>query len=47
MNYADGTQNVYESFGSANLNKMREVKRKYDPTNFFGKYWHGGYKIPS
>jgi hypothetical protein len=45
MNYALGSQPVLHSIGAANEAKMRLVQKTYDPSNLYGKYWVGGYKL--
>ncbi len=44
MNYASGHQDVYRG---TDLKRFWETKRKYDPLNFFGQHWAGGFKLPS
>ncbi|KAL7907598.1 hypothetical protein GGI35DRAFT_454455 [Trichoderma velutinum] len=47
LNYADGKQPVYErSITPGDMEKMREVKKAYDPAGIFDKLWRGGYKLP-
>jgi FAD/FMN-containing dehydrogenase len=45
LNYALPWQKVYESFGDANHQKMKDVKKRYDPNNVFGRLWPGGFKL--
>lgn len=45
MNYAAGSQNVYDGLGAGNREKMVEIKERYDPENVFGRYWRGGFKL--
>ncbi|KAI3621671.1 fad binding domain-containing protein [Moniliophthora roreri] len=45
LNYAQPWQKVYESFGPANLKKYKDLKKKFDPENVFGKLWPGGFKL--
>ncbi|KAF3066808.1 putative FAD-linked oxidoreductase, partial [Trichoderma lentiforme] len=47
LNYADGSQPVYErSVTPGNMEKMREIKKAYDPAGIFDRLWRGGYKLP-
>ncbi|ESK84369.1 fad binding domain-containing protein [Moniliophthora roreri MCA 2997] len=45
LNYALPWQPVYESFGAANHQKLKDLKNQYDPENVFGRLWPGGYKL--
>ncbi|ESK85734.1 fad binding domain-containing protein [Moniliophthora roreri MCA 2997] len=45
LNYVLPWQPVYESFGAANLQKMKDLKNQYDPENVFGRLWPGGFKL--
>ncbi|KAJ8508269.1 hypothetical protein ONZ45_g9441 [Pleurotus djamor] len=45
INYALPDQNVYESYGAANLRRLRDIKRKYDSGDVFGRLWKGGFKF--
>ncbi|KAJ6601612.1 hypothetical protein B0H10DRAFT_1958381 [Mycena sp. CBHHK59/15] len=45
LNYALGTQDVMDSVGNENLERMKRIKMRYDPQNLFGKYWVGGFKL--
>lgn len=44
-NYALPDQKVYDSYGAANVKKLREIKAKYDPKKVFDKFWSGGFKL--
>ena len=44
-NDATYSQNPMESFGSANVDKLRAVSRKYDPNQVFQKLQNGGFKL--
>ncbi|KAL7786490.1 hypothetical protein V8C43DRAFT_308069 [Trichoderma afarasin] len=47
LNYADGSQPVYErSVTPGDMEKMREIKKAYDPAGIFDRLWRGGYKLP-
>lgn len=47
LNYADGSQPVYErSVTPGDMEKMREIKKAYDPAGIFDTLWRGGYKLP-
>lgn len=45
LNYAHGSQQVLEGYGTENLQKIRDVAAKYDPERVFQKLWPGGFKI--
>lgn len=45
MNYAGPYQNVVQSYGEANVAKLNNVARKYDPSAVFHKLQPGGYKL--
>ncbi|KAK4184564.1 hypothetical protein QBC35DRAFT_48231 [Podospora australis] len=45
VNYADATQNPLKSYGEENVRRLKEVARKYDPTEVFQKLCKGGFKI--
>lgn len=48
LNYADGSQPVYErSVTPGDMEKMREIKKAYDPAGIFDRLWRGGYKLPA
>ncbi|KAJ8088612.1 hypothetical protein PM082_013855 [Marasmius tenuissimus] len=47
LNYANGGQRVYErSVTPEDLNKMREIQKKYDSAGTFESLWRGGFKLP-
>jgi hypothetical protein len=46
INYADPSQDPIRSYGEANVNFLREVSAKYDPTGFFQTRQAGGFKVP-
>jgi hypothetical protein len=46
LNYADISQPVLQSWGAANVAKLRAVSKKYDPKGVFQKQVPGGFKIP-
>ncbi|KAI1408056.1 FAD-binding domain-containing protein [Hypoxylon sp. FL1857] len=46
MNYADGSQDVLQSYGEENVQKMLAVSRKYDPNGVFQTQVPGGFKPP-
>lgn len=45
LNYADKSQKVLESYGQENVERLREVAKKYDPEEVFQKLVPGGFKI--
>lgn len=45
-NYAGKNENVIQSYGSASLNKLRQVRQEVDPKGIFTHQVPGGYKIP-
>lgn len=45
LNYALPTQSPYDSYGAENVQKLRVIKEKYDPSNKFGQFWSGGFKL--
>lgn len=45
MNYAHGVQDVMGSIGKENVDRMRSIRRAYDPHDYFRKYWKGGFKL--
>ncbi|CAE6428479.1 unnamed protein product [Rhizoctonia solani] len=47
LNYASFDQQPLQSYGSTQLDFLREVKAKYDPNRVFEKLSRGGFKIPS
>lgn len=46
MNDAAPDQDVYSSYGTDSLEKLKQVKQKYDPTGFFTTR-QGGFKLPA
>ncbi|KAI1195490.1 Glucooligosaccharide oxidase [Nemania serpens] len=46
LNYADISQNVYQSWGGNSVAKFRAASKKYDPRGVFQIMVPGGYKIP-
>ncbi|KAI8622987.1 hypothetical protein F5Y19DRAFT_483234 [Xylariaceae sp. FL1651] len=45
LNYASPWQNVTQSYGAANVKRMRHVSKKYDPSGVFQKNVPGGFKL--
>jgi hypothetical protein len=45
LNYVDGTQDPLKSYGQKNVDFMREVAAKYDPSGMFQKKVVSGWKI--
>ena len=45
MNYAESDQDVLESYGSRNMERMRDAAAKYDPDGVFAKLCPGGFKL--
>lgn len=46
MNDASYDQAVIANYGIENVNRMRDVQRKYDPDQVFQKLVPGGFKLP-
>lgn len=46
MNYASKDQDVLGSYGKDNVDILRGLQRKYDPTLEFERLVKGGFKIP-
>ncbi|KAH7337969.1 hypothetical protein B0J17DRAFT_660255 [Rhizoctonia solani] len=46
LNYASTHQKPLESYGSAQVDFLRDVKAKYDPDGVFTKLSQGGFKVP-
>ncbi|KAJ8482389.1 hypothetical protein ONZ45_g14965 [Pleurotus djamor] len=44
-NYALPEQKVYPSYGADNHRRLKLIKRRYDPSNVFGRLWKGGFKL--
>lgn len=45
LDYAAKNQNPLRGYGAANLRKLREVARKYDPEAVFQTLVPGGFKL--
>lgn len=45
LDYASQKQNPFRGYGAANLRKLREVARKYDPEAVFQTLVPGGFKL--
>ncbi|KAI1657731.1 FAD-binding domain-containing protein [Daldinia decipiens] len=45
LNYCDGSQNPFSTYGEENIKKMKEASAKYDPTGIFQARVPGGFKI--
>lgn len=45
LNYCLPDQDVYQSYGQTNLNKLKSIRSKYDPQKVFDKFWPGGFKL--
>lgn len=45
MNYAELDESVYAGYGEQSLKKLKQVKKKYDPDNIFGRLWPGYFKL--
>lgn len=45
LNYADKTQNPLRGYGEENMEFMRQVAQKYDPTGVFQHQVPGGFKL--
>lgn len=45
MNDAFRDQNVFASYGSKNLEKLKSIAKKYDPEGAFQRLWSGGFKL--
>lgn len=45
MNYASLDQNVYAGYGARNVQRLKQIKAKYDPQNIFGRLWRGYFKL--
>lgn len=46
LNYADISQQVLQSWGSSNVDKLKAASKKYDPSGVFQTQVPGGFKIP-
>jgi hypothetical protein len=45
LNDAEKGQKVFEGYGKRNVQKMKEIRRKYDPKNVFTELMPGGFKV--
>lgn len=45
LNYCDGSQDPFATYGEANIRKMKDAAAKYDPTGVFQTRVPGGFKI--
>lgn len=45
LNYCDGSQDPFQTYGEASIRKMREAMAKYDPSGTFQTRVPGGFKI--
>ncbi|KAI4871004.1 hypothetical protein F4820DRAFT_741 [Hypoxylon rubiginosum] len=45
LNYASPWQDVIQSYGAANMAKLRNMSKKYDPRGIFQKNVPGGFKL--
>lgn len=45
LNYADSTQDPLSTYGQKNIDHIREVAAKFDPTGVFQTRMPGGFKI--
>ncbi|KAI0106766.1 FAD-binding domain-containing protein [Daldinia grandis] len=45
LNYCDGSQDPFSTYGEENIKKMKEAAAKYDPTGVFQTRVPGGFKI--
>ena len=45
LNYADGSQDVFGSYGKENVRKMKDAAAKYDPSGVFQDLCSGGFKL--
>lgn len=43
MNYVSSEQDAYRGL---DLRRYWDVKMRYDPSDYLGKYWVGGFKLP-
>jgi hypothetical protein len=45
LNYADTTQRPITSYGQANVERLKQARKRYDPKGFFQKQVPGGFKL--
>ena len=46
LTYSDHNQQVLQSYGEPNVQRMQRVQRAYDPTLVFQRLVTGGQKLP-
>lgn len=46
LNYANYVQDPIAGYGKANIRKLKETSKKYDPKGVFQKLRQSGFKIP-
>lgn len=44
--YADGSQEVFASYGDSNVQRLQRIQKVYDPTLVFQRLVTGGHKVP-
>jgi hypothetical protein len=45
LNYCDGSQDPFQTYGEGSIRKMREAMAKYDPSGVFQTRVPGGFKL--
>lgn len=45
QNYANQTQDVFAGYGGNNMEKLRQIQRKYDPEGLFTRLQPGSFKL--
>ena len=45
MNDAETGDEVFQGYGQENLQKLKEIRAKYDPDMTYTKLMHGGWKV--
>jgi hypothetical protein len=46
MTYSDHNQQVLQSYGTANVDRLKAVQKVYDPSLVFQRLVTGGQKLP-
>jgi Berberine and berberine like len=46
LTYSDHNQQVIQSYGEANVQRLQQVQKAYDPTLVFQRLVTGGQKVP-